>query len=101
MSIEVSEPIPRLYALHRDDDEDSPPTVVAWGLAFADGSAVTLWTDPYPGAAVARGRMCNVEALYARYSDAYLTWMTGTYAETVRQERVDAPIREGDLCVPQ
>lgn len=49
----LPEPLPRLYALHRDDDEDGPPTVVAWGLAFADGSAVTLWADPYPGAAIA------------------------------------------------
>lgn len=74
MPAEISEPIPRLYALHRDDDEDGPPIVVAWGLAFADGSAVTLWTDPYPGAAVACGRLCNVEPLYARHSDAQLVW---------------------------
>lgn len=75
MSIETSEPIPRLYALHRDDDEDGSPTVVAWGLAFADGSAVTLWNDPYPGAAVAiSGDVRTVEERYARYADAYLVW---------------------------
>lgn len=61
--------------------------MVAWGLAFADGSAVTLWTDPYPGAAVACGRLCNVEALYARHCDAYLTWMTGTWSRKDRSVR--------------
>ncbi len=78
----VSEPIPRLYALQCDDDEEEgPPTVVAWGLAFADGSAVTLWNDPYPGVAVASGRLDNVEVLYASYVDAYLVWPTGAPAE--------------------
>jgi hypothetical protein len=85
MSPTASEPIPRLYALHRDDDEDGPPTVVAWGLAFADGSAVTLWTDPYPGVAIAvSGSLRTVEERYARYADAYLTWPTGVELEESR-----------------
>jgi hypothetical protein len=46
------DPVPRLYALRRDDDGEEPATVLAWGLAFADGRAVTLWLDPYPGAGI-------------------------------------------------
>ncbi len=71
--------IPRLYALQREDDDGEPPTVVAWGLAFPDGSAVTLWSNPYPGAAVAvSGDVRTVRERYARFADADLVWLTDT-----------------------
>ncbi|MGH3855831.1 MAG: hypothetical protein ACRDR6_20560 [Pseudonocardiaceae bacterium] len=54
--------VPRLYALHREEDEDGPAEVIAWGLAFTDGRAFTLWCDPpYPGAFTAFGSLQMVE----------------------------------------
>lgn len=69
------DPMPRLYALQRDDDEEGTSAVVAWGLAFADGTAVTLWASPYLGAAIMiSGSVRTVEERYAPLADAYLVW---------------------------
>lgn len=75
------DPVPRLYALRRDDDGEEPATVLAWGLAFADGRAVTLWLDPYPGAGITSGSVQAVEELHAPLADAYLVWAGGTTPE--------------------
>lgn len=69
--------VPQLYALHREEDEDGPATVVAWGLAFADGRALTLWTNPYPGAATVSSSLRAVEEYHAPNVDAELVWLTG------------------------
>lgn len=68
---------PQLYALHREEDGDEPATVVAWGLAFADGNAVTLWCDPCPGSVITVGGLWKVEEYHAPNVDADLVWLTG------------------------
>ena len=73
--------VPRLYALHRDDDDEESATVVAWGLAFPGGRAVTLWLDPHPGAGIAIGSVRTVEERYAPIEDAYLVWVDGAPPE--------------------
>ncbi|MGH4017801.1 MAG: hypothetical protein ACRDT0_00870, partial [Pseudonocardiaceae bacterium] len=72
VQVSALEPIPQLYALHRDDDDEGgAATVVAWGLAFADGSAVTVWSNPDYGAAVAvSGSVQAVEQTHAHFADA-------------------------------
>jgi hypothetical protein len=74
--------VPQLYALHREEDEDGHAAVVAWGPAFADGSAVTLWTNPYPGAATASGSLRTVEEHHAPNVGADLVWLTGPMSTT-------------------
>ncbi|MGH3687053.1 MAG: hypothetical protein ACRDRU_01510 [Pseudonocardiaceae bacterium] len=37
---------PRLYALHREEDEDRPAEVLAWGLAFPNDADVVWLTGP-------------------------------------------------------
>lgn len=76
--------VPDLFALHREEDGDEPATVVAWGMAFADGSAVTLWTSPYLGAATAAGSLDFVELHHAPCADADLVWLTGPEARRVQ-----------------
>lgn len=49
--------------------------MVAWGLTFADGRAVTLWLNPYPGARIVSGSVQAVEELHAPFADAYLVWV--------------------------
>jgi len=73
--------IPRLYTLHQDDDDEESATVVAWGLAFPDGTAVTLWSEPYPGAGIAIGTLQTVEERHAPAVDAYLVWVDGAPPE--------------------
>ncbi|MGH3770791.1 MAG: hypothetical protein ACRDRW_05250 [Pseudonocardiaceae bacterium] len=68
--------VPRLYALRREEDEDGPAEVIAWGLAFADGRALTLWCDPpHPGAFTAFGSLQTVEQRYAPNAGADLIWL--------------------------
>ncbi len=88
--------VPRLYALHCEEEGDEPGGVIAWGLAFADGSAFTLWTDPYPGAGTAYGSLRTVERHHAPNVGADLVWVTGPEA-TARPApgRVDPPLQFG------
>lgn len=74
--------VPQLYALHREEDEDRPASVVAWGLAFANGDAVTLWCDPHPGAVITVGVLWKVEEHHAPNHDADLVWLTGPMSAT-------------------
>jgi hypothetical protein len=67
----------RLYALHREEDEDRPAEVLAWGLAFPNGDAVTLWCAPSPGAVVSLSVLWKVEAYHAPRHDADVVWLTG------------------------
>lgn len=75
-----SQVVPRLFALQRDEvdedeEEDEPSGVVAWGLEFADGSVVTVWTGRSPGSRVAvSGSVDAVERLYAPPHGAHLVW---------------------------
>ncbi len=75
------DPVPRLYALRREEDGEEPAAVLAWGLAFADGRAVTLWLEPYPGAKVGSGSLEAVEELHAPLAGAYVVWADGTSPE--------------------
>ncbi|MGH3864568.1 MAG: hypothetical protein ACRDQ4_00270 [Pseudonocardiaceae bacterium] len=70
-------PQPQLYALHREEGEDGPPGVVAWGLAFPNGDAVTLWCTLEPGSAITVGELWKVEEYHAPNADADLVWLTG------------------------
>ena len=74
--------VPRLYALHREEDEGEPAAVVGWGLAFANGDAVTLWCDPQPGAAITVGSLWKVEEYHAPNRGADLIWLTGSMSTT-------------------
>ncbi|MGH3718235.1 MAG: hypothetical protein ACRDRI_05205 [Pseudonocardiaceae bacterium] len=50
--------------------------MIAWGLAFADGRAHTVWCDPpYPGAFTASGSLQMVEQHYAPNASADLVWL--------------------------
>ncbi|MGH3768920.1 MAG: hypothetical protein ACRDTX_27865 [Pseudonocardiaceae bacterium] len=73
--------VPDLFALHRAEDGDEPAAVVAWGLAFPDGSAVTLWTRPYLGVATGVGTLEMVEQHHACNVGADLVWLTGPEAQ--------------------
>lgn len=66
--------VPRLYALRRAEDE--PAAVIAWGLAFDNGRALTLWCDPYPGAATMYTSLQIVEDYHAPNVGADLVWPT-------------------------
>jgi hypothetical protein len=68
---------PRLYALHREEDEDGPAEVLAWGLAFPNGDAVTLWCTLEPGSAITVGELWKVEEYHAPSRDADMVWLTG------------------------
>jgi len=66
--------VPRLYALQREVNDDEPATVVAWGMALADGSTVTLRCGSESGAAVAVGTVQNL-AERARLTGVDLVWL--------------------------
>ncbi|MGQ0774989.1 MAG: hypothetical protein ACT4NY_11330 [Pseudonocardiales bacterium] len=71
------DPLPRLYALHKENEAGGPAIVAAWGLAFADGSALTLWCDePYIGAStVANNSVQTVQEYIADRVGAYFVWL--------------------------
>lgn len=76
LSSHTLDSVPQLYALRSERDEDPPGTVVAWGLAFENGRALTVWCDPYPGASTMYTGLQTVEGYYAPKAGVELVWPT-------------------------